>query len=50
MLATALGLSGVAASVSTACASGLVALFLAARRIERGEQERVLVVGVDVLS
>jgi 3-oxoacyl-(acyl-carrier-protein) synthase len=45
-----LGLSGVRASVSTACASGLVALSLAARRIERGEEQHLLVVGVDALS
>jgi 3-oxoacyl-(acyl-carrier-protein) synthase len=49
-LAAELGLSGVCAAVSTACASGLVALSLAARRIERGEAERLLVVGVDALS
>ena len=44
-----LGLGGVRAVVSTACASGLVALSLAARRIARGEEERLLVVGVDGL-
>jgi 3-oxoacyl-(acyl-carrier-protein) synthase len=49
-LAAELGLASVLGAVSTACASGLVALSLAARRIERGEVERVLVVGVDVLT
>jgi len=49
-LAGELGLHGVAGVVSTACASGLVALSLAARRIARGEDERLLVVGVDALS
>ncbi len=48
-LALDLGLSGVCAAVSTACASGLVALSLAERRIARGEEERLLVIGVDVL-
>jgi 3-oxoacyl-(acyl-carrier-protein) synthase len=48
-LAEDLGLAGVCASVSTACASGVVALSLAARRLQRGEAERLLVVGVDVL-
>lgn len=37
-------------AVSCACASGVLALSLAARRIARGEVERVLVVGVDVLD
>jgi 3-oxoacyl-[acyl-carrier-protein] synthase-1 len=49
-LAAQLGLRGVAASVSCACASGLVALSLAARRLALGEHERLLVVGVDVLE
>lgn len=40
---------GVLAAVSCACASGLVALALAARRIAAGECDRVLVVGVDAL-
>lgn len=37
-------------AVSCACASGVLALSLAARHIARGEWERVLVVGVDVLD
>jgi 3-oxoacyl-[acyl-carrier-protein] synthase-1 len=37
-------------TVSCACASGLLALGLAARRIARGEVDRALVVGVDVLE
>jgi 3-oxoacyl-[acyl-carrier-protein] synthase III len=49
LLAADLSLGGVRAVVSTACASGLVALSLAARRIARGEDERLLVVGVDAL-
>jgi 3-oxoacyl-[acyl-carrier-protein] synthase-1 len=49
-LAASLGLGEVLASVSTACASGLMALSLATRRLSRGEHERVLVLGVDVLS
>jgi 3-oxoacyl-[acyl-carrier-protein] synthase-1 len=48
-LAGELGLRGVTGVVSTACASGLVALSLAARRIARGEDERLLVVGADAL-
>jgi len=49
-LARNMGLGSVLASVSTACASGLMALSLATRRLSRGEVERVLVVGVDVLT
>jgi 3-oxoacyl-[acyl-carrier-protein] synthase II len=49
-LAADLGLAGVRAAVSTACASGLVALALAERRIARGEAERLLVIGVDALG
>jgi hypothetical protein len=49
-LADSLGLGEVLACVSTACASGLMGLSLAARRLARGEQERVLVVGVDLLT
>lgn len=49
-LAAELGAPGVVASVSCACASGVVALSLAARRIAAGELERALVVGVDVLD
>ncbi|MCA8953392.1 MAG: hypothetical protein KDE27_28020 [Planctomycetes bacterium] len=41
---------GVHAAISCACASGLIALALAARRIAAGEIERALVVGVDVLN
>ncbi len=47
-LAAELGLGGVTAAVSCACASGVAALSLAARRIVRGEAEHLLVVGVDV--
>lgn len=49
-LAEKMGLGPVLASVSTACASGLMALSLATRRLARGEVDRVLVVGVDVLT
>ncbi len=49
-LAREIGSPPVLGSVSCACASGLVALALAARAIERGEALRVLVVGVDVLD
>lgn len=51
--AAALGLGGVIGgvigSVSCACASGLVGLAMAARRLATGELDSVLVVGVDVL-
>jgi len=49
-LADALGVGGPVAAVSCACASGLSAIALAARRIRSGRAERVLVVGVDALS
>jgi 3-oxoacyl-(acyl-carrier-protein) synthase len=49
-LARALGIGGRVAAVSTACASGLSALALAARWLRAGRLERVLVVGVDALS
>lgn len=49
-LADELGLGSVLASVSAACASGLMALALAERRLAAGDLERALVVGVDVLS
>jgi 3-oxoacyl-(acyl-carrier-protein) synthase len=49
-IASGLELACVHASVSTACASGLSAIAMAARRIECGEVERVLVLGVDTLS
>lgn len=48
-LARALELGGPRTAVSCACASGLVALALAARRLVAGECERMLVLGVDVL-
>lgn len=48
-IAAALGLGGVIGAVSCACASGLVALAMAARRLATGELDLVLVVGVDVL-
>jgi len=48
-LAASLELGGPVASVSCACASGLVALSVAARRISSGECEQLLVLGVDVL-
>lgn len=48
-LADELGMAGTLASVSCACASGVVGIANAARQIARGEAERVLVVGVDVL-
>lgn len=47
--AAALGLGGVIGTVSCACASGLVALVMAARRLATEDLDRVLVVGVDVL-
>ncbi len=49
-LARALGTGSNVAAVSTACASGLSALALAARWLHAGRLERVLVVGVDALS
>lgn len=49
-LSAELGTDGVLAAVSCACASGLVALSLAARRVAHGAADRVLVVGVDVLD
>jgi len=49
-VAEELELAGVLAAVSAACASGLVGLSLAARRLARGEVEQVLVVGIDVLT
>ncbi|MBL8748097.1 MAG: hypothetical protein JNK78_02985 [Planctomycetes bacterium] len=48
-LAHELGIGGEVVNVSCACASGLVALATAARRIAAGEVERALVVGVDAL-
>ncbi|MCB9897771.1 MAG: beta-ketoacyl-[acyl-carrier-protein] synthase II [Planctomycetes bacterium] len=45
----ALGLGGCCLSVSAACASGLVALSLAARRVVCGDLDAALVVGVDQL-
>ena len=49
-LATRLHSPALLGAVSCACASGVLALALAARRISRGELDRVLVVGVDVLD
>ncbi len=49
-LREALGLPGPLAAVSCACASGLAALALGARWLERGRAGRVLVVGADALS
>jgi 3-oxoacyl-[acyl-carrier-protein] synthase I len=45
-----LGMARVYASVSTACTSGLSAIAMAARRIELGEVDRILVLGVDALN
>lgn len=49
-LASRLSLGGERAAVSCACASGLLAVGMAARRLAAGSAERVLVVGVDVLT
>jgi len=49
-LAQRLGLGGPRATVSCACASGVLAIDLAERRIALGAAERMLVVGVDVLT
>ena len=49
-LAAALGLRGPVFAVSNACASGLVAIVQAARLLRRDDADRMLVVGVDVLS
>jgi 3-oxoacyl-(acyl-carrier-protein) synthase len=49
-LAAQLELSGPRVAVSCACASGLSAIALAARWIEAGELDAVLVVGTDSLS
>jgi 3-oxoacyl-(acyl-carrier-protein) synthase len=48
-LRRALDCGGPVVNVSCACASGLVAIAAAARRLAAGEAERMLVVGVDVL-
>lgn len=48
-IAASLGLPTVHATVSCACASGLVALATAARRIAAGEIEHALVLGADVV-
>lgn len=48
-LAERLQLGAVLGAVSCACASGLLAIAVAARRIATGECDRVLVVGVDAL-
>ena len=49
-LAQSLGLFGPVVAVSSACASGLVAIVQAARLLRRGDADTVLVVGFDVLS
>ncbi|MCR9246568.1 MAG: hypothetical protein NXI31_16160 [bacterium] len=49
-VARRLELAKVHSAISAACASGLVALAMAARRIAAGELEHALVVGVDVLN
>jgi len=49
-VARALGIGGPVLAVSNACASGLIAMVEAARILERGEADAVLVVGVDVLT
>lgn len=49
-LADDLGLGGERSAVSTACASGLTAIAMGARRIAAGEIDRVLVIGVDVIN
>jgi len=48
-LVHALGLGTLLGAVSCACASGVVALTMAARHIQAGACKRVLVLGVDVL-
>lgn len=48
-LARAFAIGGGVTNVSCACASGLVALATAARRIAAGEVDRALVVGTDAL-
>jgi 3-oxoacyl-[acyl-carrier-protein] synthase-1 len=45
-----MGLKRVHASVSTACTSGVSAIAMAALRIETGELDRVLVLGVDAIT
>jgi 3-oxoacyl-[acyl-carrier-protein] synthase I len=45
-----LGISNIHAAISCACASGVVALAMAERRIAQGEVDRVLVVGTDALN
>jgi len=49
-LAADLQLGGPVAAVSNACASGLAALVQAARMLERGDADAVLVAGADVLA
>ncbi len=49
-VARRLGLATVHAAISCACASGVVALAMAARRIAAGEVDRVLVIGTDALN
>jgi len=49
-LARDLGLAGPVLAVSSACASGSIAIIQAARLLTRGEADRVLVIGVDVLA
>lgn len=49
-VARRLEVPAVHAAISCACASGVVALAMAARRIAAGELDRALVIGVDVLN
>ncbi len=49
-VAVALGCRAVLGAVSCACASGLAAIAMAARRIASGREERVLVVGTDAIN
>lgn len=49
-LARDLGLAGPVLAASSACASGSIAIIQAARLLTRGEADRVLVIGVDVLA
>ncbi len=49
-IAQRLEVGAVHEAISCACASGLIALSMAARRIVAGELDRALVIGVDVLN
>ncbi|MBI4775591.1 MAG: beta-ketoacyl-[acyl-carrier-protein] synthase family protein [Deltaproteobacteria bacterium] len=50
LLARTLNISGTVQAVSSACASGAVAIALAADHLSSGRCDRALVVGVDILS